>query len=235
VRGHSDFDDYADDYDGTLNQGLAFSGENKDFYARARIEWLASMLAELGRKPERVIDFGCGTGTSVPLLLELLGARSALGIDVSERSIEVARRMHGSERATFQTFEEHRPDGAADLAFCNGVFHHIPPAERARAVSHVRRSLAPGGLWAFWDNNPYNPGTQWLMHRLPFDRGVVKISASGARRLLRDGGFEIVRTAHLFLFPRALSPLRRLEPRLSGLPLGAQFVVLARNPERSTV
>jgi SAM-dependent methyltransferase len=235
VRGHSTFDDFADDYASTLNRGLAFSGENKDFYARARIEWLADALAELGRpRPERVVDFGCGTGTSVPLLADALGARSVLGIDVSERSIDVARRMHGGEHATFQTFAEHEPAADADLAFCNGVFHHIPPSERADSVRHVWRSLAPGGIWAFWENNPYNPGTQWLMHRLPFDRGVVKISAAGARRLLRAGGFEILRTAHLFLFPKALSPLRRFERRLSGLPLGAQFVVLAQKAPASS-
>jgi len=230
MQGHVDFDDYADDYDGTLNRGLAFSGEDKDFYARARVEWLRTVFAELGVGPRRVIDFGCGTGSSVPLLLDVLGAESVFGVDVSPRSIAVAQKRHADPRAAFQTFEGYAPSADADLAFCNGVFHHIPRAERAQAVRQVWHSLAAGGLWAFWENNPYNPGTQWLMHRLPFDRGVEKISALGARRLLRDGGFEIVRTDHLFLFPRMLRALRPLERTLSALPLGAQYLVVARKP-----
>lgn len=230
MRGHVDFDDFADDYERTLNQGLAFSGENKDFYARARMDWVAEVLAGLGARPRRAIDFGCGTGPSVPLLLDVLGVETALGVDVSQRSIDVAKRLHAHARASFLTLGEHTPNGDVDLAFCNGVFHHIPPADRAGAVEHVWRSLAPGGLWAFWENNPLNPGTQWLMHRLPFDRDAVKISPFGARRLLRAAGFEILRTDHLFWFPKALSALRPLERHLAPLPFGAQYVVIARKP-----
>lgn len=228
MRGHVDFDEYADDYDRTLNRGLAFSGEDKNFFARARVAWLKRVLASLGAQPRRAIDFGCGTGSSVPLLLDMLGLDSVLGLDVSERSVELAERRHAAARASFATFDRFTPKSDIDLAFCNGVFHHIPPAERAAAVKQVWRALAPGGLWAFWENNPYNPGTQWLMHKLPFDQGVIKISALGARKLLRAGGFDIVRTDHLFLFPKALRVLRPLEDRLVGLPLGAQYLVIAR-------
>jgi SAM-dependent methyltransferase len=232
MQGHVDFDDYADDYDRTLNRGLAFSGEDKDYFARERMTWVRGVLNGLGVRPRRAIDFGCGTGASVRLLLDVLGAESALGIDVSSRSIEIARQTCGSARASFLTFAEHVPDGSADFGFCNGVFHHIPPAERADAVRHVWRSLGSGGLWAFWENNPYNPGTQWLMHRLPFDRGVKKLSARRARRLLAAEGFEILRTDHLFLFPKFLSPLRAFERHLTKIPAGAQYLIVARKSEQ---
>jgi hypothetical protein len=66
------------------------------------------------------------------------------------------------------------------------------------------------------------------MSRIPFDRGAVTISAPGARHLLRQAGFQIVRTDHLFFFPRILRRLRPLEKRLAFVPLGAQYLVLAR-------
>lgn len=228
MRGHVEFDDFAEDYDQTLNQGLAFSGENKDFYARARIEWLSEVLGPLELRPRRAIDFGCGTGTSTPLLLELLDLDSVLGVDLSERSIAVAKARHASERAEFLQLDAHQPAGDCDLAFSNGVFHHIPLAERAGAVERVFRSLRPGGYWAFWENNPFNPGTQWLMRKLAFDRDAIKVSCFEARRLLRAGGFEQVRTDHLFLFPKFLARLRPLERRLSYLPIGAQYLLLAK-------
>ena len=118
--------------------------------------------------------------------------------------------------------------GEMDLAFCNGVFHHIPLAERADAVRWVHQSLRPKGFFAFWENNPWNPGTRYVMSRIPFDRDAITLSPPESRRLLSAGGFEILRTDFLFFFPRWLGWLRRIEPRLTGLPLGAQYLVLTR-------
>jgi SAM-dependent methyltransferase len=115
-----------------------------------------------------------------------------------------------------------------DLVYCNGVFHHIPPVERAGAVNYILRCLRPGGIFALWENNPWNPGTQYVMHRCDFDRDAVKISPPGAVRMLRSGGFEILRTDYRFFFPRTLSWLRSLEPALAKVPVGGQYQVLAR-------
>ena len=71
--------------------------------------------------------------------------------------------------------------GAFPLVYCNGVFHHVPPAQRPAVVRLVRDSLEPGGLFALWDNNPWNPGARLVMRRIPFDRGAVMLSAREAR------------------------------------------------------
>jgi len=222
------FDRFHADYDEALSRGLWVSGESKLYFARERIAFLAQCLRTLGRRPASVLDFGCGTGTATPFLLRELGAQKVVGVDASERSLEVARRAHGTERATFVSVDRFTPDGGFSLAFCNGVFHHIPPAERAGVASMVRDSLEPGGLFALWDNNPWNPGARYVMWRIPFDRDAVMISPGEARRLLAREGFEIVRVDHLFLFPRFLRALRPVERWLSRAPLGAQFQVLAR-------
>jgi hypothetical protein len=66
------------------------------------------------------------------------------------------------------------------------------------------------------------------MRRVAFDRDAILLSPPAARRLLRLAGFEVLRTDHLFIFPRALSALRPLERLVSRLPLGGQYEVLAR-------
>ncbi|HEY2407149.1 MAG TPA: methyltransferase domain-containing protein [Polyangiaceae bacterium] len=230
MRGH-DFDEYADDYDGALNRGLAVSGERKEYFARERIVWLAQALRALRIAPRTALDFGCGTGSATPYLFELLKVESVRGVDTSQRSVEVAHQKHGSSAAQFALLEAHEPAADVDLAFCNGVFHHIAPDERAEAVAYVWRSLRPGGVWAFWENNPLNLGTRWIMSRLSFDRSAIKVRAGHARELLSRGGFEVIRTDHVFIFPRFLRHLRPIERPLSGLPLGAQYQVLCRKPE----
>jgi hypothetical protein len=68
------------------------------------------------------------------------------------------------------------------------------------------------------------------MSRIPFDHDAITLTPPQARCLLRAGGFEVLRTDFAFIFPRMLAALRRLEPRVSLLPLGAQYQILCRKP-----
>jgi SAM-dependent methyltransferase len=232
-RSHSEaeFDEYAAEYDAALARGLSVTGEDRDYFARGRIDWLANCLRELGEQPASAIDFGCGTGGAAPFLFDLIGVESICGVDSSSRSLDVARRTHGSRQAQFSLLTDYEPDGRMDIAFCNGVFHHIPPNERANAVDYVYRCLRPGGLFSFWENNPWNPGTRYVMSRIPFDRDAITLNLPEARRLLGARGFAIERTDFLFIFPRALRWFRGIEPYISRWPFGAQYQVLGRKPQ----
>ena len=224
------FDGDAEAYDHALAQGLSVSGEDKNYFARGRVAWLRGRVQSLGACPERVLDFGCGTGSSTAFLLDLPGTQSVTGVDIFPESLKIARRTADSSRVRFIPLGEYQAQNQIDLAFCNGVFHHIPPAQRAEAVRRVFRFLRPGGLFALWENNPWNPGTRYVMRRIPFDRDAVVLRPSGARALLLRQGFEIIATDFLFIFPRVLRWLRPLEPRVARFPLGAQYQVLARRP-----
>jgi SAM-dependent methyltransferase len=224
----SEFDRYAAEYDAALAQGLSVSGEDKDHFARGRVEWLTGSLARLPYRPASVMDFGCGTGSATPFLFEMSGVTTVVGVDISARSLDYARREHGHTGAQFLLFSEYEPRATLDLAFCNGVFHHIPPADRAGAVRYIHRSLRPGGIFAMWENNPWNPGTRLVMSRIPFDRDAITLTPPEARSLVRANGFDVLRTDFLFIFPRSLRWLRGLEPLVSGLPFGAQYQVLCR-------
>jgi len=131
------FDEFAADYDRALARGLSLSGEDKDFFARGRLAWLSDCLRELGEAPKSVLDFGCGTGSASRYLLDLPAVQRVVGVDISAKCIEVARHSFGSERAQFVLQAEYDPRGEMDLAFCNGVFHHIPVIERANAVNYT--------------------------------------------------------------------------------------------------
>ena len=226
---HNGFDAYAEDYDATLAHGLSVSGEDKDYFSQGRIAWLARSLGS-EQSPGAVMDFGCGTGSATPYFFDLLGAQSVIGIDTSARSLDVARRNHLGRQSRFVLMDDYVPDEAIDLAFCNGVFHHIPVNDRGVVVDYIYRSLKPGGWFAMWENNPWNPGTRYVMSRIPFDRDAITLTANVARRLVQAGKFEVVRTDFLFIFPRVLRRLRGIEPHISRWPIGAQYQVLCRKP-----
>jgi SAM-dependent methyltransferase len=192
--------------------------------------WLLPHLRRLGVSARTALDFGCGTGSATPHLAGELGAESIVGVDVSPKSLEVARREHGAGGARFHLISEYEPFEEFDFAYTSGVFHHIPREERARSVAYVLGALRPGGVFAFWENNPWNPGTRYTMSRNEFDADACMLSPPAARRLLSAGGFQIVRSDTLFYFPRQLAFLRWAEPYLARLPLGGQYLVLCRKP-----
>jgi SAM-dependent methyltransferase len=224
------FDEYSDKYDSALAESLSVTGEDKDFFARGRASFVATCLKKEKAQLVSVMDYGCGIGSTTPHLLDLLGAESAIGMDVSSKCLDVAREKFGSPQITFLPVDQFIPYGEIDVAYTSGVFHHIKEEQRRPAVDLIYRALRPGGYLAFWENNPWNPGTRYVMSRCEFDDDAITLSPPQARKLLRSSGFEIIRTDYLFIFPRALSWFRGIEPLVSGLPLGGQFQVLCRKP-----
>ena len=197
-----------------------------DPYARDYEQALGRARRSHGIRAHAVCDYGCGTGDTVPLLRELLGAERLLGLDSSQASLGEARRCHALPGVVWAPPNDATLGAGAgqyDLAYCNGVFHHIPPTERLACARQVLQLLRPGGLWFFWENNPYNPGTRWVMSRIPFDRDAITLRPAEARRLGAQAGGRWLETSYHFYFPKFLRALRRAEPWLRALPLGREY------------
>jgi SAM-dependent methyltransferase len=222
------FDQYAGNYQAALAEGLQTTGEDASYFARGRVAWMQQWLDRLNITPRRILDFGCGTGGSTPYLLELRGVESLVGVDISDASLAIARQTYTDPRAGFEHVDRWTGEGSIDLAFCNGVFHHIPPGDRGACVRYVHRALRPGGLFALWENNAWNPGVRYIMNKVSFDRDAITLPPPQTRTLLSSNGFDVLGTDFLFIFPRVLAPLRFLEPLLCKLPLGGQYVTVGR-------
>jgi len=230
-RSDHHFDRFAQNYDQNLQRGLQITGESKQFYAAGRVRWVQRQLHLLGVHPQRILDYGCGTGSSIRLLLALDGTSRVTGVDVSVSSLATAVRDHSDlQQVDFSTPERLPPLGQFDLVFCNGVFHHIAPPQRAAAMDYIAGSLKSGGFAALWENNPWNPGTRWVMRRIPFDRDAQMLFPSALRRLASAAGLKVLRTRFAFICPRTLRFLRPSERLLSSLPLGGQYVALCCKP-----
>jgi SAM-dependent methyltransferase len=223
------FDEYAGSYDRDLHKALSVSGENKNYFAEGRMKWLSAELAARHLSVNSVLDFGCGTGSATPFIRACFSPTEIVGADVSLHSLEVATAEFGTADTKFIPIERPLIDHF-DLAFCNGVFHHIDPEQRQESLSYVFQSLRPGGLFALFENNPWNPATLYVMSRCAFDKDAITLPPTETRRRMRNAGFEILTTRFLFIFPAILRLLRPLENPLSPLPFGTQYVVIGRKP-----
>ena len=96
---------------------------------------------------------------------------------MSVAELAIARQQHPWAEAYARRKGRQR---LADLAYSNGTFHHIPPAKRMDALGFIFQRLKPGGIFALWENNPWNPGTRWVIEsRIPFDRDAINFVAAG--------------------------------------------------------
>ncbi|GAC1402448.1 MAG: class I SAM-dependent methyltransferase [Pyrinomonadaceae bacterium] len=234
VKQEAEFDTYAETYDAALEQAISVSGEDKNYFAHGRIAWLADYLRKRNHAVKSVMDYGCGVGSAAPHLREFFADATVLGVDVSAKSINVARRENESPSTQFHLFDEHQPHNELDLAYSANVFHHIPLAERDAAVNYIFRALRPGGIFSIWEQNAWNPATRYVMSRCTFDEDAITLTPPETRRLLQHNGFEIISTEFLFIFPRQLQMFRFLEPHLACLPFGAQYQTLCRKPLKSS-
>ena len=223
-----EFDKFADEYEALHHAGLGASGEGPEYFAEYKLREIHRALTRAGgaRAPRvgRALDFGCGVGTSIGWFRHYFGQAPLLGLDVSARSLEIARRRHpGEQLALFDGERIPLEDGSVDLAYAMCVFHHIPAHQHPAVLRELHRVLRPGGRLFVFEHNPLNPLTVRVVNDCPFDENAVLIRAGVLRRRLAGAGFARASTHFRVFFPRALRALRPLEPWLGWLPLGGQY------------
>lgn len=214
--------------DKELQKGLSLTGEDKLYYAFERVKWLNSKLQSYLYRTNTALDFGCGDGVTVPILLNQLELKKVVGIDVSNESIKIAKTEYETPTTSFYTLREFSSSSEFDLVYTNGVFHHIHPAYRSNAINMIHRALRPGGLFAFWENNPWNIGTRIIMSRVAFDKDAIMISPPEAKRMITKGKFSVLDESYKFIFPNMLKKYRIYERYLSRYPIGGQYLILAK-------
>jgi SAM-dependent methyltransferase len=228
----SEFDKFADEYQQTLTDSLRLSGEQPEFFAEYKVSDVAALLRSTNPAgtPLRILDFGSGIGTSVPLFERFLPHASLTCVDVSLRSLELGYGRFAG-RANFVAFDGASlpfSDETFDCAFAACVFHHIPPDAHVALIEELRRVLKPAASLVIFEHNPFNPLTVRVVTECPFDDNAVLIPAPSLRERIKAGGFGAASIRYRVFFPRFLRLLRPLEQGLAWLPFGAQYFVVAR-------
>ena len=151
------------------------------------------VAGELGqpRRRGRVLDFGCGVGRVTRAFAPHF--EEAVGVDLSERMVEQARRLHADvPNCRFETLSP-LEEGSFDLVYSRIVLQHLPRASDALGyVEDFLHAVRPDGLVVF-----QLPGAIPWRRRLGLRRR--------AYALLRSLGVSPRR-----LHARGLSPIRVL-------------------------
>lgn len=224
------FDRYARAYRDLHRTSVQASGEEPDYFAAYKVDYLAASLdSKAAASPMEILDFGCGVGGSIAHLRRQFPTAGLFGADVSGESLDLAGQAHPD--VTFSRIGSDRielPSASVDVVMAACVYHHIPPAERAHWTGEIHRVLRPGGRLYVFEHNPRNPLTQKVVRDCPFDDDAILLQSKETRTLFTQAGFGDIRLDYIVFFPRQLAWLRSCEKLLGWLPLGAQYVVQGR-------
>lgn len=106
------------------------------------------VLADRGIPAGRGLDLGCGDGILTDVLLDEVGQRDLVGIDLDPLETTAARR-YPFYSAVHTCSADAIPEPAAsfDFVVSNSVLEHVPPLEGA--IAEVARLLKKGGRFFF--------------------------------------------------------------------------------------
>ncbi len=173
-------------------------------YARTPIADQASYETKLEktrallRPDSRVLEFGCGTGSTA--ILHAPHAAHIHAIDYSARMIDIAREKARAAGLTNLSFaqstlaELDSPAGSWDVILGMSILHLLP--DRAQTLTRVHELLKPGGVFisstvcigdASWPMRVLAP----VFSALPLLPSVSSFSLSELKDELERAGFEI--------------------------------------------
>lgn len=226
----SEFDKFAEEYRALHTANIRLSGENPDFFAAYKVRDVYQALLKQGGPITglTILDFGGGIGTSIPYFRKYFPDANLVCLDVSRRSLEIARqKFYGmAQLLLFDGVTVPLCKESIDLIFAACAFHHIDQSAHIPLITQFYRILKDGGRFFVFEHNPFNPLTLHAVKTCPFDENACLINGSSMREKLTSTGFARVHLRYRIFFPRILAMLRPLEKYLTGIPFGAQYYVL---------
>ncbi|HEY8379119.1 MAG TPA: trans-aconitate 2-methyltransferase [Nannocystis sp.] len=103
-------------------------------------------------KPRRIVDLGCGPGSSAAVLAQRWPAATIVGLDSSEAMIAAAREKDPAGTWVVGDIATWEDDAAYDLVFSNAALHWV--ADHAAVFPRLLSRVAAGGALAV--QMPYN-------------------------------------------------------------------------------
>ena len=177
-----------------------------------------SLIKAIQGVPRRILDLGCGTGSTTLMLKRRFPQAEVVGLDLSPQMLVMAdyKACQAGLEITFRhgnAMVTGLPEGAFDLVCATLLFHETPPAVAKTILRESFRLLTPGGQVLVLDGNQRTlRATDWLnnIFEEPFIRDY---SQGNVDAWLGFAGFEAVRTEDVFWLNQLSSAQKPLPVR----------------------
>lgn len=228
-RKFDDFDEFASDYRRIHTENVKISGADSYYFAEMKVKLLTGL--EEQESSLRILDLGCGDGTTEVFMNRYFPNWNIEAIDISEAGIQEAKNKK-LPKVTFNTYNGSNipfEDDHFDIVFMAGVLHHVGFSFHKKIMEEVFRVLKGNGRLYLFEHNPINPLTRYLVRTCVFDKDARLLKNSYTRQLLGYYAPSSVKTKFIIFFPRIsfFKLLLPLEKWLTWLPFGGQYFIRA--------
>ncbi|HCF28016.1 MAG TPA: methyltransferase type 11 [Cyanobacteria bacterium UBA11049] len=190
---------------GYLNSGAAVTYDPVTQYVLPPNETLVrqGLLDRIRVKPRRILDLGCGTGSTTLMLKQAFPQAEVIGLDLSPymlvRAEDKAKKtglniqwQHGNAEHTGF------PDASFDLVTASLLFHETPPAVTQAILLECFRLLTVGGEVLILDGSQKTlRNLDWLNNI--FEEPYIRDFAAGSvDAWMGKAGFEAVQTDEIW-------------------------------------
>lgn len=226
-----DFNRAKDSYRSAIDQSVAFTGTDHAFFIAEKgrmILDLARRRFAAGRKLQ-ILDVGCGHGFVHPLLLG--AGHEVTGVEIAEEVLTLAAKANpGARYLPYDGQVLPVADASFDIVTVMCVVHHVPVPQWEDFLRELRRVVRPDGVIVLFEHNPFNPVVNYLFHYGfgGMDKGATMVARRKLERLLGKAGCSGMESGYIFFTPFGSRFFRWLDRVLAWLPLGAQYMMLAR-------
>lgn len=167
-----EFDKIAKIYDKTIPIHIL------NHYINKRRDFIKGILSK-----GKVLDVGCGTGV-LDFQLYKLGLK-VIGLDISKKMLEEARRKYGLNCICADSITLPFKSNSFDLAISIVALHHLFDKKVIfYSLREMLRIVKPKGTVLIWEHNPLNPYWFLFMKKLPQDENVKRLI--GLKEIIQD-------------------------------------------------
>lgn len=204
---------------GYLNSGAAVTYDPITQYVLTPNETLVrqGLIEAIQCQPRRILDLGCGTGSTTLMLKQAFPGAEVIGLDLSPYMLVRAEHKAKAAGLDIQWVygnAEHTgfPDASFDLVTASLLFHETPPQVSQSILRESFRLLTVGGEVLILDGNQKTlRHLDWLNN--VFEEPYIRDFAAGSvDAWMGAAGFEAVRTQDLWLIHqvnRGVKPLMK--------------------------
>ena len=193
----------------------------------------SALIDRIASSPRRILDLGCGTGSTTLKLKQAFPQAEVIGLDLSPYMLVVAQDKaqtanldisfcHGLAEATGF------PSSSFDLVTASLLFHELPPAIARDILRECFRLLRSGGEVLILDGNqPVLRSVPWLME--VFEEPYIKAFAQNSLDAdLSAIGFGAIETEAIWLIhqvTRGVKPIALHVPFEAIEPAGEAWAM----------
>ena len=174
------------------------------------------LIDRIGVKPRRILDLGCGTGSTTLMLKQAFPQAEVIGLDLSPymlvraedkaktSGLDIEWRHGNDEKTGFN-------DAYFDLVTASLLFHETPPAVTQAILHESFRLLTVGGEMLILDGSQKTlRSLDWLNN--VFEEPYIRDFAAGSLDAwMGRAGFEAVQTEELWLIHQVTGGVKPLK------------------------